>query len=62
MLLFNSIQLTILLAAWPFIISWLDKAEFRGASAAFWAGVVMYGLQLIFTAFSYCRSLDGKNW
>lgn len=58
MLLFNSIQLTILLVAWPFIISWLEKAEFKGASAAFWAAIVMYGLQLIWTAYAYCRTLD----
>jgi hypothetical protein len=60
MLLFNSIQLTILLVAWPFIIGFLDKAEFRGSSAAFWSAIVMYGLQLIFTAYSYCETLEKK--
>jgi len=42
MKLFNAFQCVVLYAALPFIISWLDGAEFRWAGAAFWSAIVVY--------------------
>jgi len=42
MRLFNSLQIAIIFAAWPFIISWIADAEFKGATAAFYAACGAY--------------------
>lgn len=42
MKVFNSFQITAAFVAWPFLISWLDAAAFRGASVAFWAAIALY--------------------
>lgn len=39
---FNALQLVTLFSAGPFIIEWLHKATFTGATAAFWIAVVVY--------------------
>lgn len=60
MVIFNAIQLVLILVAWPFIISYLDKAEFRGSSAAFWSAIVLYGIQLIWTTVCYVEVMEKK--
>jgi drug/metabolite transporter (DMT)-like permease len=52
MKLFNSMQAAALFVAWPFIIQWVQTAEFPGAAALFWAGCAVYVLG--FGAIVYC--------
>lgn len=42
MRLFNSFQIVAAFVAWPFLISWLSDAEFRGAAVAFYAACALY--------------------
>jgi hypothetical protein len=42
MRLFNSFQITAAFVAWPFLISWLSDAEFRGSGVAFYAACACY--------------------
>lgn len=39
---FNSFQITAAFVAWPFLISWLADAQFRGAGAAFYGSCAFY--------------------
>lgn len=42
MKLFNSFQIVAAFVAWPFLISWLSDAAFRGAGVAFYASCALY--------------------
>jgi hypothetical protein len=42
MRLFNSFQIVAAFVAWPFLISWLSEAQFRGAPVAFYAACALY--------------------
>lgn len=42
MRLFNSFQIVAAFTAWPFLISWLQDATFRGANVAFYAACALY--------------------
>ena len=42
MRLFNSFQVVAAFVAWPFLISWLTTAGFRGADVAFYAACALY--------------------
>lgn len=42
MLAFNALQIVILFACLPFIISWLWTATFAGASAVVWIAIITY--------------------
>jgi hypothetical protein len=42
MKVFNAFQITAAFVAWPFLISWLSEAAFRGASVAFFAACGLY--------------------
>jgi hypothetical protein len=42
MRVFNAFQITAAFVAWPFLISWLTTAEFRGAQVAFFAACALY--------------------
>lgn len=50
---FNAFQLVILFAALPFIVQWLRTAEFWGAQAFLWVGIVAYVVMFIFSIFAY---------
>lgn len=55
---FNAFQLTILLAVWPFLISFLDSAQFRWSGAAFYTSCALYFIQLCWTVYAYRQSFD----
>lgn len=42
MRLFNSFQITLLLACWPFIIGWLKTNPFQYSNSLFWIAVIAY--------------------
>ena len=42
MTVFNSLQITALFSASPFLIGWLFNTEFPGAMAARWLSVAVY--------------------
>jgi len=47
---FNAIQIVIILMAAPSLLNLLDKAEFSGASALYWVGVIgAVGLSILAT-------------
>lgn len=52
MKVFNSLQLTGAFVAWPFLISWLADAQFRGAGVAFYAACAAY--VIAFGAMTFC--------
>jgi uncharacterized membrane protein len=58
---FNSFQITAAFVAWPFLVSYLDDASFRGASVAFWAAIVLYIAAFIAMVACVYQSLD-KEW
>jgi hypothetical protein len=40
--LFNSLQIVAAFVAWPFLVSYLQDATFRGAGAAFYGACALY--------------------
>lgn len=42
MRVFNSFQIVAVFVAWPFFISWLTDATFKGASVAFYSACAIY--------------------
>ena len=58
MKIFNAIQLVVLLVAFPFLISWLETATFRGASAFYYSAACLYVVQLMFTVFAYVAAWE----
>lgn len=58
MKLFNAFQITAAFVAWPFLISWLDTAQFRGATAAFWSSAVFYVVGFFAMVGSVYNSID----
>ena len=58
---FNSLQITAAFVAWPFLVTYLDDASFRGASVAFWAAVIFYVVAFFAMVACVYRSLD-KEW
>lgn len=55
---FNALQLVILFILFPFMIQWLDKAEFRGAAAAFYSACAIYLVQIFFSVCAYAKFLE----
>lgn len=52
MRLFNSFQIVASFVAWPYLITWLNTAEFRGASAAFYSACAFYVVAFFFMVVS----------
>lgn len=42
MKLFNALQITAAFVAWPYLVSWLSDAAFRGAGVAFYSACALY--------------------
>jgi len=61
MRLFNAFQLTVAFVAWPFLITWLAEAQFKGATAAFYAACACYVLAFGFMLMSVYQSLGGDK-
>lgn len=40
--IFNAFQAVSMFAAMPFGLSWVSAQDFKGASIAFWVGVIIY--------------------
>ena len=60
MKIFNAFQLVILLCVMPHLIAWLSSQDFRGASAAFYAAICIYIVQLGFTTVAYVEFFESK--
>ncbi len=58
MALFNAFQIVAAFVAWPFLISWLTTAEFRGAAVAFYAACALYVVAFGFMTISVANSID----
>lgn len=61
MAFFNSFQLTVLFAAWPFIIGWLKTQPFEYSGALFWVAIVAYLIHFGFTVFATADQLDYRR-
>ena len=46
--------------AWPFLIAWLQDANFQGASAAYYAACALYLVAFGAMVFCVANTLDGK--
>lgn len=42
MKVFNAFQITAAFVAWPFLIAWLNNAQFNGAGAAYISAIALY--------------------
>jgi hypothetical protein len=58
---FNAFQIVAAFVAWPFLISWLDGASFRGAPVAFWSAIALYVVAFFAMVGCVYHSLD-KEW
>ena len=58
MRLFNSFQITAAFVAWPFLVSWLQDATFRGALVAFYAACAFYVVAFAAMVASVYRSME----
>ncbi len=61
----NSIQLVAVFIAWPYLINWLDTAQFSGAPAAYYAACVIYFISFVIMVICVRAALadDGiLNW
>lgn len=58
MRLFNSFQIVAAFVGWPFLISWLSDAAFRGSSVAFYASCALYVVAFGAMVFSVWSTLD----
>lgn len=58
MRLFNSMQITAAFVAWPFLISWLSDATFRGAEVALYAACALYIVGFFAMTAAVYKSLD----
>ena len=61
MRIFNSFQIVAAFVAWPYLISWLSDAAFRGAGAAFYGSCALY---VVAFGLMVCSTYDsiGKDW
>lgn len=62
---FNSFQIVISFTAWPFLISWLSDAAFKGSSVAFYAACGAYVVSFLMMVNSVADSMrkDGPwDW
>jgi hypothetical protein len=55
---FNAFQIVAAFVAWPFLISWLTTAEFRGAGVAFYAACALYVVAFGLMTISVAESID----
>lgn len=60
MRLFNSFQIVGLFVGWPFLVSWLAEAQFRGASVAFFSACALYVAAFFAMVFCVYESLENK--
>jgi hypothetical protein len=58
MKLFNAFQIVAAFVAWPFLISWLTTAEFRGAGVAFYSACALYVVAFGLMTVSVAESID----
>jgi hypothetical protein len=58
MVFFNAFQIVAAFVAWPFLISWLTTAEFRGADVAFYAACALYVVAFGFMTMFVAKSID----
>jgi hypothetical protein len=61
MRLFNSFQITAAFVGWPYLVSWLSDATFRGAPIAFYSAGALYVVAFFFMTASVYNSIDPKN-
>lgn len=55
---FNAFQVTAAFVAWPFLISYLHGAEFRGADVAFYASCAIYVVAFYFMVCCVYKLID----
>ena len=58
---FNSIQITVLFAIYPFVANWVRTAEFYGHAVLFWVLVVGYVFSFAAMAFAVYHALK-EHW
>ncbi len=58
MKLFNSFQSVGAFVAWPFLVSWLSDATFRGAQVAFYASCGLYVIAFFLMVVCVYRTID----
>lgn len=58
---FNSFQIVVAYVAWPFLISWLADAAFKGANVAFYAACIAYVIASFAMVGCVYNTLD-KDW
>lgn len=58
MKLFNAFQIVAAFVAWPYLISYLSDAAFRGASVAFYSACALYVVAFGFMVLSVTNTLE----
>lgn len=58
MRLFNAFQIVAAFVAWPYLISFLSDAAFRGASVAFYSSCALYVVAFGAMVYSVFETLD----
>lgn len=55
---FNSLQITALFAASPYLIGWLANASFPAHTAAFWLSIIGYGVLFILMCMAVFTAIE----
>jgi hypothetical protein len=55
---FNSLQITGVFAAFPFLLSWLYTATFPASIAILWIASIIYAILFILMAIAVLHALD----
>lgn len=61
MRLFNSFQIVAMFVGWPFLMNWLTKEPFQGATIAFYGACALYLVMFGFAVAAFYE-LIGKEW
>jgi hypothetical protein len=58
---FNTFQIVGAFTAWPWLIAWLSDAQFKGATAAFYASIVAYLFAFGFICYCVYEQTETKT-
>jgi hypothetical protein len=61
MTLFNAFQIVAAFVGWPFLISWLTTAEFKGAGVAFYAACALYVVAFGFMTLTVADAIEDSK-
>lgn len=64
MKVFNAFQIVAAFVAWPFLVAWLQQADFKGATVAFFAACAFYIVAFFAMVACVVHSMEAaeKSW